>query len=84
MLKLYSSPGCGQCIFSKKYMDKAGIAYTELPGTEIPETVFAALNSQGMERRAPVMVDEETGNCWSQFRPDLIDRFGNPPVSAAG
>lgn len=84
MLTQYSSPGCGQCIVSAKYMDKAGVAYNKLPSTEVPASALAAVESQGMDRSAPIVIDSVTGKTWSGFRPDLIDKFGNPPLSAAG
>lgn len=71
-------------MFSKKYMEKAGTAFEEIPATEVPDSVFAAIDAQGMERRAPVMVDRETGECWTGFRLDLIDHYGNPPISKVG
>ena len=75
---VYSKPACVQCNATYRALEKKGIAY---------ETVDLSKDAQALERiralgymQAPVIITE-TGDHWSWFRPDKIEklaaRFGD-------
>lgn len=72
MLTIYTTgPDCHKCKLTKDRFEKAGVPFTEVRLDEVAENVTATLIASG-HSVAPVVVDELTGDTWSDFRPDRI------------
>lgn len=70
MLTVYSTgPQCQKCNLTKSAFDKAGIAYKPVDLASVPDTHPIRRHNH---TTAPIVVDELTGDEWSDFRPDRI------------
>ena len=69
MIIIYTSPGCGPCVATKRALDRAGLAYEERAGADWPEEVERLARIAG-SRQGPLVVAGD--QVWSGFRADLI------------
>ena len=69
MIILYTSPGCGPCIATKRALDRAGLAYEERTGADWPEEVERLARITG-SRQGPLVVAGD--QVWAGFRADMI------------
>lgn len=70
-ITLYSKPACVQCTATKRALDKAGLAYSEVDLTQNPAALEYVTEDLGYSQAPVVVVDEH--NHWSGFRPDCIE-----------
>lgn len=68
MVKLYSKPGCGQCIATKRAFDKKGVNYEYVDVTQDQEAYshIVTLGYQG------VPVVETPEDHWNGYKPEKI------------
>jgi glutaredoxin-like protein NrdH len=73
MITLYTKPACQQCTATHRALDTAGIPYV---------TVDLATTNHALEHvialghlQAPVVINDNTEESWSGFRPDLINQI---------
>jgi glutaredoxin-like protein NrdH len=71
-ITLYSKPACVQCTATKRALDKAGLAYSEVDLTQNPAALEYVTEDLGYSMAPVVVVDDESH--WTGFRPDLIAR----------
>ena len=71
MTTVYTKPACVQCDMTKRYLDKAGVAYETVDITENPDALDMILN-MGFSS-APVVMSPE-GN-WAGFQPDKLSQL---------
>lgn len=69
-LTIYTTPACPACIFSKRYMEKHGIAFESVDVTVDPDGL-AIIKSLGYGT-APVFIAAD-GSHFQGFQPDLIN-----------
>lgn len=69
MTTVYTKPACVQCDMTKRYLDKAGIAYDTVDITEDPAALELIL---GMGFQAAPVVISDAGN-WAGFQPDKLN-----------
>ncbi len=67
---VYTKPACIQCEWTKKHLDRAGVAYDLLDVTE-SDDALATVKGLGY-LQAPVVV-LSNGQHWGGFRPDNLD-----------
>lgn len=69
MIKLYSKPGCVQCVMTKKVLDKDGIPYEEVDVIKSPDAADALKNMgfTGVPVVAAPGIDP-----WYGFSPDRL------------
>lgn len=72
-VKVWSTPGCVQCVQTKKQLDKFGIAYESYDLTEHPDKL-EEFKSRGL-LQAPIV--ETDIKAWSGFRLDKIKSLAN-------
>lgn len=72
MVTIYTKPGCGECIFTKKYLDNKGVPYKELNITESRQYIDEVMNL-GF-KALPVVVGPNV-EAFSGFKPDFLDLF---------
>ena len=85
-ITVYSKPGCVQCQFTAKALDRAGLQYAYVDVLEDPEAKAAAM-SHGFTSLPIVAVGqpgEEPEAVWSGFRPANITALVRPGVALAG
>lgn len=71
MITIYTTgPDCYKCKLTKDRFEKAGVEHTEVLLSDFPSTAEMFRNKG--HASAPVVVDELTGDEWSDFRPDRI------------
>lgn len=69
---MYTTPSCGGCIGTKRWLNKKGIAYTEIPVTE------DIVKSKGLTAAPFVEIIEKSPSggslrdSWTGFRPDRL------------
>lgn len=68
VVKVYTTPDCGQCMLTKKALERRGLEYIPIDLTEDPKAA-EYVKSLGYTQ-APVVVAGEKH--WSGFRPDKI------------
>lgn len=66
MIIIYTSPGCGPCVATKRALDRAGLAYEERAGAEWPEEVERLARIVGSRQGPLVMAGDLV---WSGFQP---------------
>lgn len=69
MTTVYTKPSCVQCDMTKRYLDKAGVAYNTVDITENPEALDMIL---GMGFSSAPVVISEAGS-WAGFQPDKLN-----------
>ena len=69
MTTVYTKPACVQCDMTKRYLDKAGIAYDTVDITEDPAALELIL---GMGFQAAPVVISDAGN-WAGFQPEKLN-----------
>lgn len=84
-----TGPRCQRCALTRRCLDVAGISYREIDITQeanAPARQYLT-DDLGYTEAPVVMVDGETENHWSGFRPDLINRLaariGPQPLTGA-
>ena len=84
MITVYSKPGCQPCKATKRWLDKRGIAYSEVDVTTSPADLESvkALGYEGV----PVVIvsngDAETDLHWGGFHPDNLAKYTLEAVAA--
>ena len=73
MIIIYTSPGCGPCVATKRALDRAGLAYEERAGADWPEEVERLAVLAG-SRQGPLVVAGD--RVWSGFQPGKIAGIG--------
>ncbi|SEB80565.1 glutaredoxin family protein [Rhodobacter sp. 24-YEA-8] len=68
MIIIYTSPGCGPCVATKRALDRAGLAYEERAGADWPEEV-ERFRAEG-HAQAPIVV--LGSHIWSGFQPGMV------------
>ena len=71
MTTVYTKPACVQCDMTKRYLDKAGVAYETVDITENPDALDMILN-MGFSS-APVVMSPE--GSWAGFQPDKLSQL---------
>lgn len=71
MTTVYTKPACVQCDMTKRYLDKAGVAYETVDITENPDALDMIL-SMGFSS-APVVMSPE--GSWAGFQPDKLSQL---------
>ncbi len=67
---VYSSPGfCGMCLATKRALDSAGIAYTEVDLATVSQDQINTWKAT-LGQHAPIVTTPT--DSWSGFRPDRI------------
>lgn len=69
MTTVYTKPSCVQCDMTKRYLDKAGVAYNTVDITQDPEALDMIL---GMGFSSAPVVISEAGS-WAGFQPDKLN-----------
>jgi glutaredoxin-like protein NrdH len=72
-VKVWSTPGCVQCVQTKKQFDKLGIAYEAYDLTEHPDKL-EEFKAKGL-LQAPIV--ETDIKIWNGFRLDKIKSLAN-------
>lgn len=68
---VYTTPSCGQCVATKKALEKKGIAYKTV---DIMKDADAMALVKGMGfQQAPIVMAGELS--WAGFRPDMISKI---------
>lgn len=70
-ITVYGKPGCVQCTATKRALDTAGVAYSEVD-VSTDDAALEHVKALGFSQ-APVVECDDTA--WSGFRPDLIDQL---------
>lgn len=76
VITVYTSPDCGQCGMTKKYLDRANITYDTVDFSTNPGALAAAKDLGYMQ--APVVFVRYPSGAeshWSGFRPDKLSGF---------
>ena len=68
-VNVYTQPGCGHCVQTKRLLDKLGIAYDEIDVVEHPEHRDKIKNVWGFTQVPVVETDDDV---WSGHRPERI------------
>lgn len=87
-ITVYTQPGCGPCLATKRMLDSRGLAYREVDMQSIDEHSRQQVLDLG-HVAAPVVVVEQPDaedpsqrlRSWSSFRPDLIDDLQPGPAN---
>lgn len=74
MITVYSKPSCGQCFFTKRYLDELGVTYKEVDVLEDAKALDY-IKSLGFES-LPV-ITAEGHEPHSGFRPDRLAKMVN-------
>lgn len=73
VITVYTSPNCGQCSLTQKYLTREGTTYDTVDFSTNPDALMAAKNLGYMS--APVVFaryPSGTEQHWTGFRPDLL------------
>lgn len=68
---VYTTPGCGQCITTKRHLDSQGIPYEPVDVSTNAAALEYVTEDLGYSQAPIVVVDEHQH--WTGYRPDLID-----------
>ena len=72
--RVYTTPGCTQCVMTKRWLDSRGVDYDTVDLTESPDD-YAAVTALGYKAAPVIMVADDVH--WGGFRPDLLElHFG--------
>ena len=72
--RVYTTPGCAQCVMTKRWLDSRGIDYDTMDLSESPDD-YEAVKALGYKAAPVVAVGEHEH--WSGFRVDLLElHFG--------
>ncbi|WP_283178634.1 glutaredoxin family protein [Gemmobacter sp. 24YEA27] len=74
MIILYTSPGCGPCVATKRALDRAGLAYEERAGADWPDEVERLARIAG-SRQGPLVVAGD--HVWSGFQPARLSEVAS-------
>lgn len=78
VVTVYTAPGCGQCVFTKKWLDRKSASYQEVDLSQDAQAM-AAVKALGYMRAPVVIVNDDGDNQnekhWFGFRPDLLEQF---------
>lgn len=69
-IELYTKNNCPGCAMTKKQLTALGIQYVET-NVETDTEALEKVKDLGFNT-VPVVLDRETGDIWSGFRPDKI------------
>lgn len=78
VVTVYTAPGCGQCRFTQKWLDKKSVPFEAVDLSQDPDAL-AAVKALGYEAAPVVIVNDDGDNQnekhWYGFRPDLLEEF---------
>jgi glutaredoxin-like protein NrdH len=85
-ITVYSTPGCSQCIMTKNWLVREGIAFDPVDLSTSPADL-EAVQALGYAS-APVVIVNDDGDTsnekhWYGFRPDLLAEFATTTKAAA-
>ncbi|WP_264669392.1 glutaredoxin family protein [Arthrobacter sp. VKM Ac-2550] len=85
-ITVYTTPACGQCVSTKRWLDRNHADYNTVDLSKSPQDL-AAVKALGYEA-APVVIVNDNGDThdekhWFGFRPDLLSEFCKPAQAAA-
>lgn len=72
-VRVYTTPNCGQCAMTKKWLDKKGVHYTTVDLAD-PANMgdYEAIRALGYKAAPIVAIGTDYEIHWSGFRPDLL------------
>lgn len=70
VVRVYSKPGCGPCIATKRAFESHGVPFVEEDATD--EMNRAAFEELGFKSAPVVTVGESADDMWTGFKPDRI------------
>ncbi|MGP6139490.1 MULTISPECIES: glutaredoxin domain-containing protein [unclassified Jeotgalibaca] len=73
-ITIYSKVGCGQCMFTKKYLDKRNVSYFEKNISENPVWV-EEVKALGFQSLPVIQIEGEPP--FNGFQPQLLDALVN-------
>ena len=70
IVTIYTSATCGPCVATKRALERAGIAFREVPIESLCAEQIEAFKAEGLTQ-APIVIAPD-GQAWSAHRPDRI------------
>ncbi|MBS9535068.1 NrdH-redoxin [Mycobacterium sp. M1] len=78
---VFTSPGCVQCDFTKRHLDKLGVAARFIDVSESPDAA-AFLRAEGFASLPVVFPADNRVPAWTGFRPVLLDKLAKAVTAA--